>query len=138
VSARQIGDRELARTARAWLAYQDAQDPQYEWAMHKKEEWFAPAEYTPEDFEIMSRFVRQVCIDVTSDDEHGIGMIGASPLEDFIYAYRERALSWVEVEVETNVILREALTGVWPMGRRDVRQRIDEILALYGKTGASK
>jgi hypothetical protein len=133
-----VNDGEMKKTAKAWLAYQETKAAQYEWAMHRKEEWFAPAEATPADYAIMSSFVRQVCHDVSGDDRHGIDIIGAGPLEDFIHAFPDQALRWVEEEAETNVTLREALTGVWSRGRGDVRERIDEILGRYGKAGASR
>jgi hypothetical protein len=52
----------------------------------------------------MSRFVLQLCCDVPADDQDGIGMIGASPLEDLIKAWPDLALSLVESEVKTNPV----------------------------------
>jgi hypothetical protein len=138
VSTHEVDDRELAETARAWLAYQEAKDPQYEWAVDRKEEWFHPGEHSLGACDVMRRFVSQACRDVASADVNAIGMIGASLLEDFIHAYPDQALSWVDDEAEENLTLREALTEVWSQGRSDVRGRIDEILARYGKAGASK
>ncbi len=77
----------------------------------------------------MERFVSRLCRDVEAGDEHRIGMIGASPLENLIRDFPERALDFVEAEGEVNPIVLQALAGVWLHDDSVVRARIDSILA---------
>jgi hypothetical protein len=124
MSKREVDDAEIARVSDGWLRYQAGEDATYEWALFEQDEWF-----TDRDYSAMERFVRRLCRDVEAGDEHGIGMIGAGPLEDLIVAFPERALDFVEAEGEVNPIVLQALAGVWLHDDSAVRARIDAILA---------
>ncbi len=120
----EIADAEIARVSAGWLSYQQGKDPTYEWALYEQSEWFAA-----QDYSAIEKFVSQLCRDVDPGDADRIDMIGAGPLEDFIRAFPERALDYVEAEGRVNERVRQALGSVWLHNDSAVRARIDSILA---------
>ncbi|HSZ13809.1 MAG TPA: hypothetical protein VK790_07225 [Solirubrobacteraceae bacterium] len=83
----------------------------------------------------MARFVLQLCCDAPRDDIALIGMIGVSPLENWIDGWSDAALALVEAAVDNNPVLLQALTFVWTR-QPAVRERIDAILGARGETRA--
>jgi hypothetical protein len=122
-----VDDAKIAQVARNWVAYQGTELPQYLWAIDEHDIWFGEKN----DWSTMERFVRAVCAAAVSDESHVIGMIGASLLEDLIASYPERAIAFLDAEVEGNDILAKALGGVW-CGQPELRTRIDAILSRLG------
>jgi hypothetical protein len=128
-----VSDEEMAQLSAAWLAYDEGEGPEHEWALFSQSELYSRAGFSGE-----ARFVLQLCADVELSDEERIGAIGSGPLEDLIQRDPDKALAFVEAEIETNLVMREALTEVWSQGNQQVRVCIDAILARYGKEGGSR
>ncbi len=82
----------------------------------------------------MSRFVLQLCRDVSPNDHDNIGMIGVAPLEDLIQTWENEALTLVEAEAENNPVLLEALRSVWTRTPTS-RERIRALLATRDDAG---
>jgi hypothetical protein len=100
-------DARIVYIAREWIAYQRSEEPRYEWAVDESYDWIAG-----DDYLALERFVRALVAQVDCNDGHVLGMIGAGPLEDLVEADPERALAFLEAEIESNTALREALTEV--------------------------
>jgi hypothetical protein len=118
----EIDDEKVAQVARGWVAYQRTELPQYAWAVDEKDIWL----YQENEWATIERLLRAVCAVATSDESHVIGMIGASLLEDAIHAHPERAMAFLDAEVEHNHVLAEALGSVW-CDEPELRARIDEV-----------
>jgi hypothetical protein len=122
-----IDDTKMAQVARDWVTYQHTKLPQYAWAVDEKDLWF----YGEEDWSTMERFIRAVCAVATSDESYVVGMIGASLLEDLIDAHPEKAIAFLNAEVENNHILAEALHEVW-CDQPELHAKIEEIRQRSG------
>lgn len=120
--SREVDDAKMAQVARDWVAYQSTELPQYAWAVDEKDIWF----YEEADWSKMERFLRAVCAVAASDESNVVGMIGASLLEDLIDANPERAIAFLDAEVDGNDVLAEALGNVW-CDQPEIRTRVDEI-----------
>jgi hypothetical protein len=123
----EIDDAKLAQVARGWVAYQGTELPEYAWAVDEKDIWF----YEGNDWPTMERFVRAVCAATASDESHVVGMIGASLLEDLIQAHPEKAIAFLDAEVDDNDVLAKALGSVW-CDHPEFRPRIEEIRSRSG------
>lgn len=122
-----LGDAKMAQVARDWVAYQGTELAKYAWAVDEKDIWF----YEDNDWFTMERFVRAVCAVAVNDEAHVVGMIGASLLEDLISAHPERAIAFLDAEVENNSVLAQALGSVW-CDEPELLTRIDEIRSRLG------
>jgi hypothetical protein len=120
-------DAKMTQVAHDWVAYQGTELPQYAWAVDEKDIWF----YEQNEWSTMERFVRAVCAVAVRGESHVIGMIGASLLEDLIDAHPERAIAFLDAEVEHNDVLAKALGNVW-CDQPELRTRIDEIRSRWG------
>jgi hypothetical protein len=122
-----VDDAKMAQVARDWVAYQGTELAQYAWALDEQGIWFDEEN----DWLTMERFVRAVCAVAVSEESHVVGMIGASLLEDLISAHPERAIAFLDAEVEDNHVLAQALGSVW-CDQPELRTRIDEIRSRSG------
>jgi hypothetical protein len=120
-------DDEIARVSKARIVYWATKDPQYDWSFDTEEVWREAG-----DWSAMWRYVLQLCRDVGPDENESIGMIGTSQLENLIEGCSDMALPLIEVEVESNPTLLQALSFVWTR-EQPVRERIDAILARHGR-----
>lgn len=117
-----IDDAKIAQVAGGWVEYQRTKSPLHAWAVDEKDIWF----YEDESWSTMERFIRAACAAATNEETDVIGMIGASLLEDLIDAYPERAMAFLDGEVESSDVLAEALGYV--RSSEGIRSRIEEIL----------
>jgi hypothetical protein len=118
----EVDDTKMAQVARDWVAYQGSKLLRYAWAVDEKDSWF----FEENDWSVMERFVRAVCAAAASDESDVVGMIGASLLEDLIDAHPERAIAFLDAEVDGNQVLAEALGYVW-CDQPELHTKIDRI-----------
>ncbi|HEY4451788.1 MAG TPA: hypothetical protein VGN13_09365 [Solirubrobacteraceae bacterium] len=120
--AGKVENAKIAAVARDWLGFQRTELRRFAWAVDELHIWLAEEE----DWSAIERFMRAVCAAATIDEAQVVGMIGAGPLEDMIDARPERAIAFLESEIEDNHVLADALASVW-CDKPDVAARIDEI-----------
>jgi hypothetical protein len=124
-----VDDARIAEVCKAWVEYQENEDPDLVWAREEAFDWF-----NQDDYATLERFIRGACSRTDTGPDGVAGAIGAGPLETLLRTFTERALPFVEAEAVTNPVLLEALTMVWcGQDEVDLRARIDAILARHGR-----
>jgi hypothetical protein len=119
----------MVEVCKAWVAYQENEDPELVWAREEVFDWFNQG-----DYETLERFIRGACSQTDADPDGVTGAIGAGPLEILLRTFTGQALPFVEAEAATNPVLLDALTVVWcGQDEVDLRARIDAILARHGR-----
>jgi hypothetical protein len=86
--------------------------------------------------EVQWRLIVAICELAEPNDAHVLGMVGASPLEDFIVHGGPDAMDRVEVAAASSSAMRTALAGVW--SDPPTTERIGRFLALHGKAESER
>lgn len=127
-------DRDLREVCARWISYQrrrphdndDDLDPDW-WAVMAVMD-VDPGNHGPE---LAWRLIRCLCELTEPDDEAIVGMIGASPLEEFIGRHGDYAMGLIEPAAEGDAVLTAALTEVWAFGA-PARPRLERYLSSRG------